>query len=219
MKKRLTSLLVALGMTVSMLSFTACDDKKNESSSSSGESSPSAENGEFITDPDEPELGEYTLSASGIKHYYNPDEISPEIMAALEKYFVSYSQSDYETYTECVYPEYITEMNEYLERDYGYDQKQSFENQCETLKTNAGGDFKITRIKAELATEDFSESYFEPLNEVFGYNFYDTVSAEVDKFHDIIFYIIVEANGEETLLISEFEILFAEKDGMIYTFG
>lgn len=199
----------------SVIAFSSCGEKKE-----SGDiKDPAPESGQFVTNPDEPELGEYTVSANGTKLYYSPDEFSSDIMAVLEKYFIAFSQGDYESYAECVYPEYITEMNEFLEADYGYDLSESFSNQCESLKDNAGGEYTVTRIKAELPEEDGAEDYLTQLGEIFETDFYNNVKNDCDALHDMIFYVMVEADGEETLLLSEFEIVFAEKDGKFYTFG
>jgi hypothetical protein len=219
--KKLTATLLVLLITGCIAPLSSCSSNSSQDSSSddSSASSVSVAEGEFVTDPDEPDMGEYTVSSLGTKLYYSPDEFSPEIIAALEKYFISFSQSDYESYSECVYPDYVTEMNKYLEADYGYDIEQSFANQCANLEENAGGEFTITRIKAELPDEDGTENYLTSLDDVFETDFYDQVKNDCDALHDMIFYVMVEVDGEETLLISEFEIVFAEKDGKFYTFG
>ena len=213
--KKFTALFVSAACLASLVS---CGGKENSSSSEKAEEISVAE-GEFVTNPDEPELGEYTVSSSGIKLYYSPDEYSPQLITTLEKYFTTFANEDYETYTQCLYPDYITEMNKFLEKDYGYDLSQSFSNQCSSLKEKAGGDFKITRIKAEIPEEDCSQKYLETLGETFDTDFYSAVKGDCDAIHDMMFYIMAEAAGEETLLISEFEIVFAEKDGNFYTFG
>lgn len=213
--KKSMALLISAACLASLAS---CSGKESSSSSDKAEEISAAE-GEFVTNPDEPDLGEYTVSSSGVKLYYSPDEYSPQLMAALEKYFTTFAEEDYETYTQCLYPDYITEMNKFLEKDYGYDLSQSFSNQCSSLKENAGGDFKITRIKAEVPEEDCSQKYLETLGETFETDFYSAVKDDCDAIHDMMFYIMAETGEEEILLISEFEIVFAEKDGNFYTFG
>jgi len=173
----------------------------------------------FETNLDELEMGEYTVSDIGTKLYYSPDEFPPELISALEKYFISFSQSDYDSYLESVYPDYVTEMNKYLKKDYGYELDQSFAGQCENLKNNAGGEFKVTRIKAELPEEDGSEEHLDILGEIFGTDFYESVKKDCDKIYDMQFYVMAEVDGKESMLISEYEIVFAEKDGKFYTFG
>lgn len=217
MKKISDKILAAL-IAAAMLCAASCSDNKKDSSSAEN-SDPAPGSMEFVTDPDEPELGEYTVSEKGTKLYYNPDEISPELMGALEKYFTCYAETDYESYEKFVQEDYLAEMNKYLERDYGYTMETSFANQCENLKTNAGGDFKITRIKAELPAESGIDSYFQTLDEVFETDFTGTIKNKYDTLHDLIFYIMAEAEGEETLLISEFEIVFAEENGEFFYFG
>ncbi|MCD8188107.1 MAG: hypothetical protein LUD57_05820 [Ruminococcus sp.] len=209
MKKLLAILLSCTAMAAAM---TGCSDDNSDSSVES-------EGSQVTTDADEADLGEYTYSELGTKLYYDSEDIPDELMAALEKYFISFSQHDYDSYAECLYSEYITEMNEFLEADYGYDLETSFENQCSSLETNAGGEFTVTRIKAELPEEDGSEDYLTSLGEIFETDFYETVKNGCDAIHDVTFYVMAEADCEETLLISEFEIVFAEKDGAFYTFG
>lgn len=210
--KRVLTLLCAAWMTTA---FVSCGNEENSGSSGLSDNSGT----EITTTAEEAELGEYVFGSEGVKLYYSSDEFPPELMAALEKYFISFSQVDYESYAECVYPDYITEMNKYLEADYGYDLSESFKNQCEYLQENAGGEFKVTRIKAELPDNDGAEEYLNDLGEIFQSDFYGNVKQDSDALYDMIFYVMAEADGEETLLLSEFEIVFAEKDGKYYTFG
>lgn len=195
-------------------SFAACNEKDNSESSSNANNDEQS-----ATTEDEASLGEYVLSEKGTKLYYSSDEFSPELMAVLEKYFIAFSEGDYESYEQCVQSDYIDAMNTYLEADYGYDLETSFQNQCDSLKENAGGDYKITRIKAELPEEDGTEAYLNTLGDIFETDFYDIIQENSDELHDVIFYVMTETDGEEILLLSEFEIVFAEKDGQFYTFG
>lgn len=213
MKVYIVKMAALLCSAACMLTFASCSDKESSTESviSTGT--------ELTTTAEEADLGEYVIGEKGVKLYYDPQEYPPELMSVLEKYFISFSQGDYESYAECVYPDYITEMNRYLEADYGYDLTTSFSNQCENLQNNAGGEFRVSRIKAELPEEDGSEEYLTSLGEFFGTDFYGTVMENSDAVYDMIFYVMAEADGEETLLLSEFEIVFAEKDGKFYTFG
>lgn len=223
-KSAKTALLLAMSILFCQPLY-SCSDKKNESSTIAESSSTSAEaTTQPTTSEDEAELGEYVFSESGVKLYYDETEFAEDvdiaaIVEALEKYFITYSQADYESYLDCIHPEYLKQMNDYLERDFGYGMETSFESQCENLKTNAGGDYTITRIKVEANAEDGSEEYLTYLGELFGTDLYETIKSDSDAIHDLIFYVMVEAEGVETLLISEFEIVFAEKDGKYYAFG
>ncbi len=214
---RFTAILSAACLLV----MTSCG--KNDSDSSApaeSESSVSAPSeGEFVTDPNEPDLGQYTVSSRGVKLYYDPEEYPPAVMDVLEKYFCSFADRDYESYIQCIQNDYITSMNAYLQKDYGYDLSTSFANQCDSLKEKAGGEFKVTRIKAELPEEDGIDNYFSHLDEFFASDFTGTVKNNSDKLYDMIFYVMVEAEGTESILISGFEIVFSEKDGCFYTFG
>jgi hypothetical protein len=174
---------------------------------------------------DESNLGAYRLSSNGVKLYYNSEEFSDNLMLTLEQYFLSFPANDYTKYTSCVFPSYIDEMGAFLEKDYSYDLKTSFAKQCVSLASRMNGDYKITRIrleKPEQYTEgvDNLENYFKSLDDVFGKSYYEQVKGESDNIVDACFYVIGEdANGNETPIISGYEIVFAEKDGRFYTFG
>lgn len=211
MKKAFKSLAVVL-TALCMIPFSSCDDKK--------ENSVDDLNPVFTVDPEQEDLGEYTLSSKGTMLYYSPDEVSPQLMLALEKYFISFSHSDYDSYAESLYPDYITEMNEFLEADYSYDLKQSFQNQCDSLLAQAGGKFVITRIKAEASADSISDEYFAQLDELFEADFYEKLKDDADALHEITFFIMSKSEEVgEKMLLSEYQTVFAEKDGKFYTFG
>lgn len=212
-----TALLLSLSILCCQPLY-SCGDKQSESGSTADESI------QHTTNEAEAELGEYVFSESGLKLYYSEDEFAEEvdaagIAAALETYFTAYAANDYNSYLECVHPEYISEMEKYLEKEYGYGLEKSFETQCDNLKVTAGGDYKLTRIKVEAPEEDSSESYLDQLGELFGTDFYETVKADSDAVYNVIFYVMAERGGEEVLLVSGYEIVFAEKDGKLYAFG
>lgn len=222
-KSAKTALLLAMSLLFCQPLY-SCSEKKTESSTAESSSTAVNDGVQPTTSEDEAELGEYVFSESGVKLYYDEAEFAEDvdvaaIVAALENYFVTYSEADYDAYLECIHPEYLKQMNDYLERDFGYGMETSFETQCENLKSNAGGDYTITRIKVEAPAEDGSEAYLTYLGELYGTDFYNTVKEDSDELHDLIFYVMVETEGEEILLISEFEIVFAEKDGKYYAFG
>lgn len=184
--------------------------------------------GELITpseDDDEAELGSYCISDDGVKLYYEPDEFPTELVLTLKNYFQALAACDYGKYAQCVYPSYIDEMNSYLSENFDYDLKTSFASQCSSLASRTSGDFIVTRVKIETAPQykenvDNVKSYFDMLDESFGKDYYGEVKSEADNIYDAVFYIMAEDySGEETLLISEYEIVFAEKDGKYYLFG
>lgn len=196
--------------------------KKNSDNKSSNSSV--VENIQNTTTADEAELGEYEISENGIKLYYSESGLDESVNAkgiilALEKYFTSYEKSDFTAYSECIHPLYAEYMNKYLQEDYNYGLDKSFETQCDNLKVNAGGDFKITRIKIEAPENDNHKEYLDSLGEIFKTDFYDQIKADSDAIHDVIFFVIADTGEKETLLISEYEIIFAEKDGKFYAFG
>lgn len=170
-------------------------------------------------------LGSYRVSSSGIKLYYDETEFPAELLLTLEKYFMAFSSADYNTYTKCVFPSYITEMEKFLQNDFGYDLKTSFSKQCSQLASQMQGDFRITRIKLETAPvydeeQDNLKTYFQSLNDSFGKDYYAQVKAESDEILDTCFYVMAEdPYGAEQLMVGECEIVFAVKDGRYYTFG
>lgn len=212
---RKKAFLFAVVMLCCQSAVSCADKQKNSESSEINVTS----NSESTTSEEEADLGEYVVSDSGIKLYYSSDEFSPALIATLEKYFASFESEDYDAYLDCIQDDYIEKMNKYLESDFGYDLKKSFQNQCQNLKEMAGGDYKLTRIKAELPETDGSEDYLKTLDTVFNVDFYDSVVKNSDSLHDMMFYVMAEVDGEEKLLLSEYEIVFAEKDGNYYTFG
>ncbi|MGN0614945.1 hypothetical protein [Ruminococcus flavefaciens] len=170
-------------------------------------------------------LGTYRVSSSGIKLYYDETVFPEELMLTLEKYFTSFPSADYATYSRCVFPSYITEMESFLEKNYNYDLKASFSKQCSTLAEKMKGDYRITRIKLEEAPvyeegKDNIENYFSSLDEVFEKDYLNQVKEESDELIDACFYVMAEdPYGKEQMLVAEYEIVFAVKDGKYYTFG
>lgn len=184
--------------------------------------------GELIT-PEagskEADLGNYRISPSGVKLYYEESEYPTELLLTLERYFTAFANADYTEYSRSVFPSYIAEMEDFLRRDFDYDLRTSFAKQCSGLADNMSGDYRITRIKLE-PTEQYTEGednidgYFEAINEAFGRDYYSDVKDSADRLIDACFYVMAEnAYGEETMLVSGYEIVFAEKDGRYYTFG
>ncbi len=187
---------------------------------------------ELITpDPsaEEAELGSYRLAPDGVKLYYEDGEYPAEVMLALDRYFTAYAERDYDAYLDIVYPSYAEKYDEYLQKEYDYDLEKSFNTQCDNLEVNMGGEFRVTRVRAETPelpegeTRDQAiEKFFERMNNNFGIDYYAEVRDEIDNnFQYMLFFIIAEntGTGEESLLVSEFEIIFAEKDGKYYVFG
>lgn len=198
--------------------LTSCSGKNDEITV---EEKPTASD-EFITpkeDAEDYDLGEYQVAESGVKYYYDPETVPKDVMKALERYFTAYQQRDFETYKECLFPKYADNMEEYLQRDYEYGLEKSFESQCDNLVDMAGGEFQITRIKTVTSDNETPEQFFKTYDELFNTDYYADVKAEAEKFYDLYFYIMTEAGEEEKLIISDFEIVFAEKDGKFYTFG
>lgn len=184
--------------------------------------------GDYIepdADAQDGDLGAYRECSTGVKLYYEEDEFPTELMLTLERYFTSFATADYALYTQCVYPSYIDNMETFLDENYGYGMNMSFANQCSSLADNMESGFKVTRIKLEPAPEYYEdktnfEGFFSSIDESFGKDYYKEVADEADQMYDGVFYVMAAgADEEEVLLISEFEIVFAEKDGRYYIFG
>ncbi|MCR4890362.1 MAG: hypothetical protein K5979_14495 [Ruminococcus sp.] len=107
-------------------------------------------------------------------------------------------------------------------------------------KTAITGDFKITRIKAEhpdlsepandlamvqettaqKSLDDLEKQAFDYFTEAFGMDYYEYVKENSDDIDCVSFYIFAEGeDGEEYLIVSELNLVFALKDGKYYTFG
>jgi len=184
--------------------------------------------GEVVT-PDEKDddgdLGEYRVSDSGTKLYFNSEDFPDALMLTLEQYFNSFANNDYTAYSRCAYPDYVEKMEAYLQKEHGYDMKTSFAAQCTNLANNMNGKFKVTRIKMDVPaqydeTKDNLVGYFENFADILGEDYYENLLKEVDKVYDGEFYVMAEGHsGTESLLISAYEIVFVEKDGRYYVFG
>ncbi len=201
-----------------------------------------------VEDSEEYSLGSYRMSENGIKLYYEDTDIPTELMLTLERYFTAFQNRDFELYKSCLASDYIERYNKYLIENYSNDGKEynlqsSFELQCDNIRNymiqeiigtsevpdddTHTGDFRITRIRAENTellegetTEGLVEKFFEYLNGVLDMDYYTYISEQADGFKYFTFYIIAEGeDGEEHRIISEMDIVFAEKDGKYYTFG
>ena len=182
--------------------------------------------GEIIT-PDEKDkdydLGDYRYSHDGTKLYFNDDDYPKDLIFTLEKYFIAFAENDFEKFKSCLYPAYIDNMTAFLEENYSYGLDKSFENQRESLTEKAGDNFKITRLRIEKTDGDsteFIEDFFTSFDESFEKDFYTEVKNNTDNLYHITFYVMAEnSENEEILLLSGYEIVVAEKDGVYYTFG
>ena len=215
--------------------ITGCGKNKEGSSSaddtkgsSAAETTQSSGTGEIIypaEDSEEYELGAYRISENGIKLYFNESEYPAELMNTLEGYFKCYETGDFEAYKEYIFPSYIETMEKHLQENYQYGLDTSFQTQCDNLNENMGGSFEITRIKIEPPLETESEevgadAFLDNLNEFFGFDYKSSVKADSDNLRYMTFNVMAkDTEGNESLIVSGFYILFAEKDGRYYTFG
>ncbi|MDE5854406.1 MAG: hypothetical protein K2H19_05015 [Ruminococcus sp.] len=199
-------------------------------------------------DSKEYDLGSYRISENGIKLYYDDTYIPTELMLTLEKYFTSFQNKDFESYKSVLAADYIERYNKYLIENYSTDNEEynlqnSFELRCQYIRNymiqeilgtyeipeddTHTGDFKITRIKAEETTlfegetlDGLTEKFFQDNNDNFEMDYYNYIKEQSDSLKYFTFYIIAEGeDGEEHRIISEMDIVFAEKNDRYYTFG
>lgn len=204
------------------------EDPKGSSSAEKDDKNVVSGDGELIIpdeDSEEYDLGAYRISKDGVKLYYEDSEYPGELIATLEKYFTSFETGDYDSYKECIFPSYIEVMESYLQENYQYGLDKSFQTQCDNLSVNMGGSFEITRIKAEKPIDVESEEagadeFLDNLDGFFGMDYKESVKKDSDNLRYMTFSVMAkDADGMESLLVSSFYILFAEKDGKYYTFG
>ncbi len=249
---RYKQLLAAFSAALCLICCASCGkettikvDESVSGSSSTGteteDTSPTV--GELVEpkeDSAEYELGSYRMSSTGIKFYFD-DTVPVELMYALDKYFTSFQNSDFETYKTLIFPDYAERYGKYLDENYQYGLDHSFELSCQNLRSimqrsvaghdgepsDYTGDFTITRIKAEPSeledsetSEEHSSQLFTYLNETFGMDYYQFVEENSDEITSVCFYIYAKGeDDEEHLLISGYDIVFAVKDGNYYAFG
>ena len=204
---------VASEESVTEKSNNDASDGKNNSSGTLGEKiTPDEDNAEY-------DLGEYYVSDGGVKLYFDTEEFPEELALFMEKYFDTYVNRNFEEYRQCIYPSYVDEMYTFLQKDFNYGLDTSFSNHCDTLEAQMGGEYTITRIKLETYDGDVTK-FFEYPSSCFGKDYYAEIKDEVDKFYDMLFFVMAkDSDGKEDLLVSECEIVIAEKDGRFYTFG
>ncbi len=244
--KKIIAVLTAMACLICLASC----EKDSASSVSVGENGV----GELIT-PDEDsveyDLGTYRIDRNGIKLYYDDTAIPAELMLALENYFLSFQNGDFDAYKNALFPDYAERYDKYLRENYSdssenngeYTLQNSFEAQCSNLREcmlaeiyadseseNAkdySGKFEITRIRSERPslTEDETEesrikNFFSYLDDIFDMDYYNFAAEHADGFEYLTFFIFAKGeDGEEHRIISETDIVFAEKDGKYYTFG
>ena len=193
-------------------------------------------------DSEEYSLGSYRVASDGVKFYYD-EPITVELMFALDKYFTCFQNNDYDTYETLLYPDYKERYSAYLQEEYEYDLRHSFELSGQNLRaimksecaegdedgdeSKYTGDFTITRIKAEEpeldegeTIEDLKKKLFDYFYEVFDMDYYEYVKENSDDIEYVCFYIYAKGeDGEEHRLISGYDITFALVDGKYYAFG
>lgn len=245
--KKIISAVLAVGCTVMLAS---CGDGKNKNSEPDMSVGKNGVGELFVPaeDSEEYSLGSYRYDKNGVKLYYEDSDIPAEIMVALSNYFVTFENGDFEGYKNAIDPDYVVRYDKFLHDTYSteeeeYGLEQSFDLQCrnlrglmlaeiyggsdEELTDGDEGNYKITRIRAELPTllegeteESLFEGYFSYLNEVFDMDYYSYTKENSDNLEYLTIFVIAEDdNGVEHKILSEIDIVISEKDGKYYTYG
>ncbi|MBP3379463.1 MAG: hypothetical protein J6D27_00035 [Ruminiclostridium sp.] len=202
--------------------------------------------GELVTPAEDSEdysLGAYYEDETGVKLYFGDETISPDVVQALKNYFLAFQNEDYDAYKANLASDYVERYDTYLQENYGYDLRHSFELQCQNLRDsmlaeiyggydaenteNYTGDFTITRLRVEAPVlgegeteESLTKQFFSYLDTSFDMDYYSFVSEQADSLEYVTFFIMAKGeDGEEHLVVSEMDIVFAVKDGKYYAFG
>ena len=200
-------------------------------------------------DSDEYELGQYYYSTNGTKLYCGDETVPVKAVLALENYFMTFQNNDFESYKSSMYPDYADRYDKYLREEYSkgddvaddYSLKNSFELRSTMLRDNLidtlfyestedkdfTGEYQITRIRAEHPTyeegvteEAFVKSFFDDYKDVLDMDYYEFVTNDVDNLVPLTIFVMATAeDGNEHKIVSEANIILAEKDGKYYTFG
>lgn len=236
--KKMKSIAVILSALMLTGCFTGCKDKKNDSSAASSSSASDTGSADASVDitlddgytlseivvpesgSDESGLGNYRISNSGVKMYYEDGTLPVELLETVEKYFTAIAENDFDTYESLVLPKYFELYENFLKNseDYGYDMKKSFEIQCENCKTTCGGDFKVSRILVEASEEKITDQYLESIGETIGDGFTDKMKDSADSFDNVVFFVMVSVDGkeDEVMLADEAKMFFGVIDGKYY---
>lgn len=167
------------------------------------------------SDSEDVELGSYRLSENDTKLYYEDDVTSPELMQVIEKYFTAIEKRDYNLYIETALPEYIDAYGKYLATKDDTVQN-SFELQCDNCAVQVGEGFDLTRIRVEASPEDLSEDYLGILEDLMGEGTAQQIKDASDNIITIVFFVMVDVDGEEKFLAQEGNMVIVEKGGKYY---
>ena len=233
-------MIAAAAAAICALSCVSCKSSKDTSLSVSENGSDGAAVGELITPTEgsaEYNLGQYRMSSNGIKLYHD-DDVPEELMLALENYFLTFQNNDFEGYKAALFPDYAERYEKYLQNEYDYSLDNSFklnrEKLCQivanersehnesTEDSEPSGEFKITRIKAQrpdltgntpsdlLMQEDSTEPTTQSLEELEknAFSYYDDV-------FEIDYYDFVKQNCDSIEYLN-FYIYASDEDGDEY---
>ena len=228
---KLRKLAAAFSACILAACCTSCE-KNNEESVSLPEI---GENGvsDLISpaaDSDEYELGQYYYSTNGTKLYCGDETVPVEALLALDNYFTTFQNNDFEGYKSTLYPDYAERYEKYLREVYSkeedvdddYSLKNSFEKRYnwfnDTIKNTLlyesdedkefTGEFKLTRIRAEHPTyeegmteEEFVKTFFDEYAEIFNMDYYEFIKNAGDRLVPFTFFVMVEAEDEKEHMI------------------
>lgn len=222
-----------------LVNMAGCGKKESSVSTST------TEIGKLITpaaDSEDYALGSYYEDESGIKLYFGDETISTGTVQALKNYFLAFQNEDFDAYKANLASDYVERYDAYLQKNYNYDLRHSFELQCQNLRDsmiaeiyggydaenteNYTGDFTITRIRVEHPTlsegetvESLTKNFFSYLDDSFDMDYYSYVSEQADSLEYVTFFVMADAeDGKEHFVIREMDFVFAVKDGKYYAF-
>lgn len=166
---------------------------------------------------------------------YDSSEIDKNLAETIETYFYAIQNVDYDLYVSTLYPDYVENMNSFLEENYSYDLETVVSELNDMLIEDAGAyldtseaydadaSYEITSIELELYEEETSteedETEFDPLSQyssLFGDDFAENINKNADDVIDVYFSIKAICNGEsEEYLLTDNELIVI-KDGNDY---
>lgn len=170
---------------------------------------------------------------------YDSSEIDKNLAETIETYFYAIQNVDYDLYVSTLYPDYVENMNSFLEENYSYDLETVVSELNDMLIEDAGAyldtseaydadaSYEITSIELELYEEETSTeedaTEFDPLSQyssLFGDDFAENINKNADDVIDVYFSIKAICNGEsEEYLLTDNELIVIKEGNDYYLIG
>ncbi len=213
-----TTLALFLG---SLLAFSTVGCGKSTESSSDAETTDTEV--QEVTESD-PEAMDYTLD-------YDSESVPDDLAKTIALYFYAIDTQNYDLYLEQINSLYQTNMETWLQENYGYGMETGFEQYHQTLVDYAGTEeYTITGMSFAMAEEaladdfdegtDFTGEYLDTYSEVFGEDFTTQLEEESTGIYDVAVTMTgVDGDGNDITILSGLELLVAETDGSFGILG